>query len=145
MVKIGPREEGPQRLGVLGTCPQVEVKVEGDHNGVLKTLGSDEVVIDVRTTQAPAERGRRLEVFRDLPRCLSPMRSLILGGDFNVCFDGRDGVGEGSIDYSALAEVVKDFFLVDAFRASHPSNAGFTWRNSRGAMSRLDYIFVGGG
>ncbi|KAJ8416194.1 hypothetical protein AAFF_G00382160 [Aldrovandia affinis] len=30
-------------------------------------------------------------------------------------------------------------------RASHPSDAGFTWRNSRGAASRLDYIFVGGG
>ncbi|KAJ8398688.1 hypothetical protein AAFF_G00418850 [Aldrovandia affinis] len=29
--------------------------------------------------------------------------------------------------------------------ASHPSDAGFTWRNSRGAASRLDYIFVGGG
>ncbi|KAJ8399008.1 hypothetical protein AAFF_G00416750 [Aldrovandia affinis] len=45
----------------------------------------------------------------------------------------------------ALAEVVKDFSLVDAFRALHPSDAGFTWRNSRGATSFLDYIFVGGG
>ncbi|KAJ8391303.1 hypothetical protein AAFF_G00090900 [Aldrovandia affinis] len=46
------------------------------------------------------------------------MRSLILEGNFNVCLDGRDGVGEGDIDYSAgaLAEVVKDFSLVDAFR-----------------------------
>ncbi|KAJ8399594.1 hypothetical protein AAFF_G00410050 [Aldrovandia affinis] len=62
------------------------------------------------------------------------MRSLILGRDFNVCLDGRDGVGEGGIDYSAraLAEVVKDFCLVDAFRALHPSDAGFMWRNSRG-------------
>ncbi|KAJ8402876.1 hypothetical protein AAFF_G00361900 [Aldrovandia affinis] len=96
---------------------------------------------------APAQRGRRLEVFRDLPGCLSTTRSLILGGDFNVRLDGRDGAGEGGTDYSAraLAEVVRDFSLVDAYRASHPSDAGFTWRNSRGAASRLDYIFVGGG
>ncbi|KAJ8397781.1 hypothetical protein AAFF_G00434700 [Aldrovandia affinis] len=60
---------------------------------------------------------------------------------------GRDGAGEGGIDYSAraLAEVVRDFSLVDAYRVSHPSDAGITWRNSRGAASRLDYIFVGGG
>ncbi|KAJ8416188.1 hypothetical protein AAFF_G00382100 [Aldrovandia affinis] len=60
-----------------------------------------------------------LEVFRDLPGCLSTMWSLILGGDLHFCLDGRDGVGEGGIDYSAraLAEVVKDFSLVDAFRA----------------------------
>ncbi|KAJ8402627.1 hypothetical protein AAFF_G00367100 [Aldrovandia affinis] len=69
-----------------------------------------------------------LEVFRDLPGCLSTMRFLILGGDFNVCLDERDGVGESGIDYSAraLAEVVKDFPLVDAFRMLHPSDAGFT-------------------
>ncbi|KAJ8349256.1 hypothetical protein AAFF_G00170560 [Aldrovandia affinis] len=90
-------------------------------------------------------RGRRLEVFRDLPGCLSTTRSLILGGDFNVSLD--TGVGEGGIDYSAraLAELVRDFSLVDAFRAAHPTDPGFTWRNSRGAESRLDYIFMGGG
>ncbi|KAJ8391905.1 hypothetical protein AAFF_G00083760 [Aldrovandia affinis] len=44
-----------------------------------------------------------------------------------------------------VAEVVKDFSLVDAFRALHPYDAGFTWHNYRGATSRLDYIFVGGG
>ncbi|KAJ8406869.1 hypothetical protein AAFF_G00291450 [Aldrovandia affinis] len=68
------------------------------------------------TLYAPVRRGHRLEVFRDLPGCLSTMRSLTLGGDFNVCLDGRDGVGKGGIDYSAraLTEVVKDFSLVDA-------------------------------
>ncbi|KAJ8416015.1 hypothetical protein AAFF_G00380370 [Aldrovandia affinis] len=82
---------------------------------------------------SPSGWGSRLEV------CLSTMRSLILGGEFNVCFDRRDGVGKGGIDYSAraLAEVVKDFSLVDTFRALHPSDAGFTWRNTRGAVSRL--------
>ncbi|KAJ8399582.1 hypothetical protein AAFF_G00409930 [Aldrovandia affinis] len=101
----------------------------------------------MRRTRLLSHRGHRLEVFQDLPSCLSTMRSLILGGDFNVCLDGRDGVGEGSIDYSAraLAEVMKDFSLVDTVRALHPSDAGFTWHNYRGAASRLDYIFVGRG
>ncbi|KAJ8358254.1 hypothetical protein AAFF_G00020090 [Aldrovandia affinis] len=94
---------------------------------------------------APAQRGRRLEVFRDLPGCLSTTRSLILGGDFNVTLD--TGGGEGGIDHSAraLVDLVRDFSLVDAFRATHPTDPGFTWRNSRGAESRLDYIFMGGG
>ncbi|KAJ8398706.1 hypothetical protein AAFF_G00419030 [Aldrovandia affinis] len=96
------------------------------------------------------EGGHRLEVIRELPGCLSTSRSLILGGNFNVCIDvGRGGerAGEGGVDYSAraLEGVVGDFGLTDAFRTAHPGNAGYTWRNSRGALSRLDYIFVGGG
>ncbi|KAJ8403286.1 hypothetical protein AAFF_G00355030 [Aldrovandia affinis] len=102
---------------------------------------------DVAAFTRPRLEGHRLEVFRDLPGCLSTMQSLILGGDFYVCLDGRDGVGKGGIDYSAgaLAEVVKDFSLVDAFRALHPSDAGFMWCNPRGVASCLYYIFVGGG
>ncbi|KAJ8361699.1 hypothetical protein AAFF_G00430900 [Aldrovandia affinis] len=55
--------------------------------------------------------------------------------------------GEGGVDYSAraLEGVVGDFGLTDAFRTVHPGDAGYTWRNSRGFASRLDYIFVGGG
>ncbi|KAJ8361959.1 hypothetical protein AAFF_G00409140 [Aldrovandia affinis] len=99
---------------------------------------------------APAQEGRRLEVFRELPGCLSTSRSLILGGDFNVSLDGGCGgarAGEGGVDYSvrALEGVVGDFSLADAFRTVHPGDAGYTWRNSRGKASRLDYIFVGGG
>ncbi|KAJ8361962.1 hypothetical protein AAFF_G00409170 [Aldrovandia affinis] len=72
---------------------------------------------------APAQRGRRLEVFRDLPGCLSTTRSLILGGDFNVTLDtGRARVGltilpERSPSFS------EDFSLVDAFRATHPTDS----------------------
>ncbi|KAJ8355280.1 hypothetical protein AAFF_G00076240 [Aldrovandia affinis] len=96
---------------------------------------------------APAQGGRRLEVIRELPGCLSTSRSLILGGDFNICLDvGRGGSGgRGGVDYSARAlGVVGDFGLTDAFRTVHPGDAGYTWRNSRGFASRLDYIFVGG-
>ncbi|KAJ8398700.1 hypothetical protein AAFF_G00418970 [Aldrovandia affinis] len=94
---------------------------------------------------SPAQRGRRLKVFQDLPGCLLTTRSLILGGDFNVNLD--TGAGEDGIDHfaRALADLVRDFSLVDAFRATHPTDPGFTWRNSRGAASRLDYIFMGGG
>ncbi|KAJ8416267.1 hypothetical protein AAFF_G00382890 [Aldrovandia affinis] len=67
-----------------------------------------------------------------------------------VAAESREGamspfLPQGGIDYSAraLTEVVKDFSLVDAFRALHPSDAGFTWHNSRGAAS--PYIFMGGG
>ncbi|KAJ8414435.1 hypothetical protein AAFF_G00053050 [Aldrovandia affinis] len=103
--------------------------------------------VHLRNEEDAAAFTHELEVFRDLPGCLSTMLSLILGGDFNVCLEGRDGVSEGGIDYSAraLVEVMKDFSLVDAFWALHPSDAGFTWHNSRGAVSRPDYIFVGRG
>ncbi|KAJ8398685.1 hypothetical protein AAFF_G00418820 [Aldrovandia affinis] len=79
---------------------------------------------------------------------------MALGMDLNLaspalpldCSENK-GAGEGGIDYSAraLADLVRDFSLVDAFRATHPTDPGFTWRNSRGAESRLDYIFMGGG
>ncbi|KAJ8361720.1 hypothetical protein AAFF_G00429620 [Aldrovandia affinis] len=61
---------------------------------------------------------------------------------------GVGGLGqERRVDYSvrALEGVVGDFNLADAFRTVHPGDAGYTWRNSRGKASRLDYIFVGGG
>ncbi|KAJ8358363.1 hypothetical protein AAFF_G00013200 [Aldrovandia affinis] len=89
---------------------------------------------------APAQGGRRLEVIRELPGCLSTSRSLILGGDFNICLDvGRGGAraGEGGVDYSAraLERVVGDFRLLDTFRKVHPGDAGYTWRNSRGLQA----------
>ncbi|KAJ8362399.1 hypothetical protein AAFF_G00375890 [Aldrovandia affinis] len=40
-----------------------------------------------------AQAGRRLEVIRELPGCLSTSRSLILGGDFNLCLDGGEAGG----------------------------------------------------
>ncbi|KAJ8398696.1 hypothetical protein AAFF_G00418930 [Aldrovandia affinis] len=92
--------------------------------------------------------GRRLEVIRELPGCLSTLRSLILGGDFNLCLDGGGGgVGEETTDHSAraLKKMIGDFALIDVFWTVHSGDAGYTWRNSRGAVSRLDYIFVGGG
>ncbi|KAJ8358310.1 hypothetical protein AAFF_G00014730 [Aldrovandia affinis] len=60
--------------------------------------------------------------------------------------EGEAG-GEETTDHSAraLKKMIGDFALVDVFRTVHPGDAGYTWRNSRGAVSRLDYIFVGGG
>ena len=92
----------------------------------------------------PMRSGRRLVVFRELNASLNTSRRIILAGDFNVSLDGG-GTGSGGLDYSAraLAELVRDYALVDTFRAAHPGAPGFTWRNSRGAASRLDYVFVG--
>ncbi|KAJ8377904.1 hypothetical protein AAFF_G00250550 [Aldrovandia affinis] len=86
-----------------------------------------------------ASLGAMREISSSCRRCTSGMWR-----DAAALSHGRDGAGEGGIDYSAraLAEVVRDFSLVDAYRVSHPSDAGITWRNSRGAASRLDYIFV---
>lgn len=92
----------------------------------------------------PTRSRQRLEVFRELTASLSTSRSIVLGGDFNVSLDGV-GAATAGVDYSAraLAGLVRDYSLKDAFRAAHPGDPGFTWRNSRGAASRLDYIFVG--
>ena len=107
-------------------------------------LEVDSARFRVINVYGPTRSGRRLEVFRELTASLNTTRRIILAGDFNVSLDGG-GTGSGGVDYSAraLAEVVRDYALVDIFRAVHPGAPGFTWRNSRGAASRLDYVFVG--
>ena len=86
---------------------------------------------------AQAEGAGRRELFCGLDTVMCTDRLLILGGDFNVSLDrGGDNSGRH------LETLIKNYSLVDVFRSCSPADPGFTWCNSRGNRSRLDYFFV---
>lgn len=85
---------------------------------------------------APAESVGRRELFGGLDTVLCCSRVLILGGDFNVSFEK----GDSSLVH--LNNVIKKFDLKDGFRAAYPTGEGYTWGNSRGSRSRIDFVFV---
>ena len=88
---------------------------------------------------APTLPSGRRELFGGLDVILSTIRWLVFGGDFYVSVEG------GDFSARALRDLIKRFGLVDAFRALNPADPGYTWGNSRGARSRLDFIFVSEG
>lgn len=90
-------------------------------------------VIVVYGPQTPAERQ---EVFGLVESYLATNRQVIVGGDFNVEL-GRGGTtGE-----QGISSVMNRYGLVDGGRAVLPPVDGPTWRNSRGIVKRLDYVF----
>lgn len=86
---------------------------------------------------APALKGERLDFFKHLPNVLCTNRIVIMGGDFNTYL-------EGEYDFTAqyLKNVLGDYNLADIYRRHNKKGIGHTWRNSRGASKRLDYLFI---
>lgn len=87
--------------------------------------------VNVYAPSVPGERGGFFDLLRPL---LFTNRATFLGGDFNVSVDGPSDGGLGA--------VVAAHGLRDAFRVAGDGSDGCTWGNSRGARSRLDYLFV---
>ena len=86
---------------------------------------------------APAEPQGRRDLFLALPDVCVTNRVLVVGGDFNISFEGN---GDFSLPY--LRDVVVDFNLQDGFRAVDKVGEGFTWSKTRGAHSRMDFVFL---
>jgi len=86
---------------------------------------------------APSKREDRRGFFNCLNVLFFTNRKVFLGGDFNVSLD-RESKGE-------LASLIKSFSFRDSFKVAGGASDGFTWRNSRGEASRLDYVFVSAG
>ena len=86
---------------------------------------------------APAEPRGRKDLFLALPEVCVTNRVVVLGGDFNVSFEGT---GDFSLPY--LRDVVQGFMFRDGFREVDSTGEGFTWANSRGSRSRIDFVFV---
>lgn len=78
------------------------------------------------------------QFFRALEHVCFTNRLVVLGGDFNVSLD-RAVATEGSLELRTLCN---PFHLVDANRVAGPSGPSFTWSNSQGYRSRLDYLFI---
>lgn len=62
-------------------------------------------------------------------------RTIIWAGDMNVDLDK-------SKDSLQVKNLIKEYSLLDAYRKVNKIEPGHTWGNSRGAKSRLDYVFI---
>lgn len=100
------------------------------------------LVVDVRWRGAalrlinvygPSKLAEREGFLGSIAPILFTNRRVVFGGDFNVSLGESEG-GE-------LAQLVASFSLQDPFRALGDGVREYTWQNSRGAASRLDYLF----
>lgn len=89
---------------------------------------------------APSNRTERLVVLKEVQNLLCTNREVVMGGDFNSSLDSK----EGGIDFATkyLGRLVNDFSLCDVYRKCNKKEEGYTWSNSQGSKSRIDYIFV---
>ncbi|KAI4902960.1 hypothetical protein NFI96_008177 [Prochilodus magdalenae] len=93
--------------------------------------------IRVLCVYAPVEASSRLDFLEVLaPFCITN-RHLVVAGDFNINLE-RDV----DVSLKHFKKLICDFGLIDGFVSCNPGNPGYTWHNSRGASSRLDYILA---
>ena len=86
---------------------------------------------------APVEASSRIDFLEVLaPFCVTN-RHLVVAGDFNINLE-RDV----DVSLKHFKKLICDFGLIDGFDFCNPGNPGYTWHNSRGASSRLDYILA---
>ncbi len=114
---------------------EVFVIVQGRVLGTDITWGTVKLrVIVVYGPQTPTERQ---EVFGLVEPHFATDRQVIVGGDFNV----ELGKGGDTSD-AVISHLMARHGLVDGGRVVRPQVDGSTWRNSRGIVKRLDYVFV---
>lgn len=93
---------------------------------------------------APSNRTERLGVFKETQNLLCTNRVVVMGGDFNSSLDklGKKEGGEVDSATNYLKKLVSDFSLMDVYRKCNKKEDGYTWGNSQGLKSRIDYIFL---
>lgn len=95
---------------------------------------------------APADKNERGDLLNVLRSELLSTRSIILAGDFNTVLDcsDREPGKDRKIDKTSnlLKEILKDFSLIDGFKAANLAGKGFTWASANNKFrSRIDFIF----
>ena len=88
-------------------------------------------VLNIYAHASPKERR---ELFLSLDTVFMTNRHVVIGGDFN-------SQSEGSKAEAGFINIVTKYNLVDSYKKVNPDDLGITWSNSRGAKSRIDYIF----
>lgn len=85
---------------------------------------------------AQVEHGLRRDLFQKLDTCFLTKKDIIVGGDFNCSLEKE----KCSLPFKTF---IKKYELIDVMGKLQGKQVGYTWKNSRGAKSRLDYILVG--
>lgn len=124
-------------VGVLFTGIRVEQSFVIEQGRV---LGADvqygSIKLRVIAVYGPQRLSEWEGIWGQIEPHLATNREIIFGGDFNIDL-GREKEGRGA----HWCKFLSARGLVDGGLSVRPRMDGPTWRNSRGAASRLDYIF----
>ena len=109
-------------------------------------MGND--IVNILNIYAPNNIKERKQFFDSLypwtEKCFSDNYYTVIAGDFNCALTTEDR-SSGKIDLcsKSLAELMKQFNVVDIWKSKNPNDIGFTWgyNNKRTSSSRIDYIF----
>lgn len=127
-------------VGILFGSKEIMVEasfviVQGRIMGTDVTWGT--VKLRVIVVYGPQSATERKDMIGQVEPHLATSRQVILGGDLNVEL-GRGGDTSDVFITNLMAK----HGLVDGLKGVKPHALGPTWRNSRGAAKRLDYIFT---
>lgn len=126
-------------VGILFGVKEIKVDdvfviVQGRIMGADITWGTGK--LRVLVVYGPQTSAERQEMFGLLEPHLATNRQVIVGGDFNV----ELGKGGDASDLF-ISHLMARHGLVEGGRSVRPLVDGPTWRNSRGIVRRLDYVF----
>jgi exonuclease III len=138
-------------VAILIKNPNILVKgstVVRDGRAILANLtflGKDFNILNV---YGFTDKNNRYELLEDLQPHMLGRAPLVVAGDFNCVLTKKDRKRVGDdfkVDKTSvlLQDLVRDFKLVDCFKAMHQREEGFTWVSGDGTRaSRIDYIFT---
>lgn len=77
----------------------------------------------------------RRELFLKMDTCFMTRKNIIVGGDFNCSLERE----KFSLPFKTF---IKKYGLIDVMAKLQGKQVEYTWKNTRGVKSRLDYILV---
>jgi len=137
-------------VAILIQNPNILVKgstVVRDGRAILANLtflGKDFNILNV---YGFTDKNNRYELLEDLRPHMLGRAPLVVAGDFNCVLTKKDRkrTEDFKVDKTSvlLQDLVRDFKLVDCFKAMHQREEGFTWFSGDGTRaSRIDYVFT---
>lgn len=131
--------------GVYGTgvgvlCGNKSIKIKESYTVIQGRV----MVVDVEkngvqsriiNVYAHVDPKQRRELLLSMDTCFITRKNIIVGGDFNVSLEKE----KFSLP---LKTFIRQYGLTDVMGRLLGKKVGYTWRNTRGVQSRLDYILI---
>ena len=147
----GSNENKSDGVAILIKNPLILVKgstVVRDGRAILARLSFMDKDFTLLNVYGFNDKNDRYELLEELQSHMLGRAPLVIGGDFNCVLsrsDRRKAGEDFKMDKTSvlLQGMVRDFKLVDCFKAMHPREEGFTWFSGDGTRaSRIDYCFT---
>lgn len=147
----GSNENKSDGVAILIKNPLILVKgstVVRDGRAILARLSFMDKDFNLLNVYGFNDKNDRYDLLEELQSHMLGRAPLVVSGDFNCVLSRRDRRNTGEdvkIDKTSvlLQGMVRDFKLVDCFKAMHPREEGFTWFSGDSTRaSRIDYCFT---